>query len=253
VPDGPLRDIQLLGFATLIIAGVSQRFVPAVYGLGSPAKDRQTLIFWLINGSLLLDIVSYVLVVTTHNPRYAVGLEIAYLMMAAWAVLLVKQLRIFSRPAESDRSFKFIRAAHTWLLVAMGMLPFFIVYGVATHQYFAHSYLGAYRHAFTVGFISMMILGVTARVVPILAGVGSKQISSLWGPFILFNVGNIGRVTLQILTDFIPHIAFPLVGFTGFIEVTALAGWGAELWHTMNLSKNHRAKLPQLPLPLSVR
>jgi hypothetical protein len=253
VPDGPLRDIQLLGFATLIIAGVSQRFVPAVYGLGSPAKDRQTLIFWLINGSLLLDIVSYALVVTTHNPRYAVGLEIAYLMMAAWAVLLVKQLRIFSRPAESDRSFKFIRAAYTWLLVGMGMLTFFIVYGVATHQYFAHSYLGAYRHAFTVGFISMMILGVTARVVPILAGVGSKQISSLWGPFILFNVGNIGRVTLQILTDFIPHIAFPLVGFTGFIEVTALAGWGAELWHTMNLSKTHRAKLPQLPLPLSVR
>ena len=32
--DGPLRDIQLLGFAALIIAGVSQRFVPHVYGLG---------------------------------------------------------------------------------------------------------------------------------------------------------------------------------------------------------------------------
>ena len=31
--DGPLRDIQLLGFGALIIAGVSQRFVPAVYGL----------------------------------------------------------------------------------------------------------------------------------------------------------------------------------------------------------------------------
>ena len=49
--DGPLRDIQLLGFGALIIAGVSQRFVPAVYGLGKPRHDRQTLIFWLINGS----------------------------------------------------------------------------------------------------------------------------------------------------------------------------------------------------------
>ena len=88
---------------------------------------------------------------------------------------------------------------------------------------------------------------------PILAGVGSKQISSLWGPFILFNVGNIGRVTLQILTDFIPHIAFLLVGFTGFIEVTALAWWGAELWHTMNLSKTHRPRLLRTPLPLPAR
>ncbi|HEX5482349.1 MAG TPA: NnrS family protein, partial [Terriglobia bacterium] len=48
--DSPLRDIQLLGFAALIIAGVSQRFVPVVYGLGQPRHDRQRLIFWLMNG-----------------------------------------------------------------------------------------------------------------------------------------------------------------------------------------------------------
>jgi hypothetical protein len=57
--DGPLRDIQLLGFAALIIAGVSQRFVPQVYGLARPARDRQTLIFWLMNGSLVLNVLSY--------------------------------------------------------------------------------------------------------------------------------------------------------------------------------------------------
>ncbi|HZW92958.1 MAG TPA: hypothetical protein VFF64_08400 [Candidatus Eremiobacteraceae bacterium] len=31
--DGPLRDIQLRGFAALVIADVSQRFVPQVYGV----------------------------------------------------------------------------------------------------------------------------------------------------------------------------------------------------------------------------
>ena len=251
--DGPLRDIQLLGFAALIIAGVSQRFVPTVYGLGSPARDRQTLIFWLINGSLLLDIASYVLVLTTRKPAFAVGLEISYILMLAWAVLLVKQLRIFARPSEPERTFKFIRAAYVWLLVAMAMMPFFIVYGVLTHQYFAHSYMGAHRHAFTVGFISMMILGVSSKVVPILAGVDPKQVSSLWGPFILFNLGCAGRVVLQILTDFIPQVAFPLVGVTGFIEFTALAWWGIESWHTMNLSKTHRAKLLQFPFPIAAR
>jgi hypothetical protein len=251
--DGPLRDIQLLGFAALIIAGVSQRFVPAVYGLGKPPRDRQSLIFWLINGSLLLDIASYVAVLTTGDVTYAFGLEIAYLLMAAWAVLLVFQLRIFAKPGEQDRSFKFVRAAYVWLLVSMAMMPFFLVYGVLTHQGFAHSYLGAHRHAFTVGFISMMILGVASRVVPILAGIDSKKVSSLWGPFILFNVGNAGRCILQILTDFIPNFAYPLIGLTGFIEVTALAWWGVELWHTMNLSKTHRAKLLRAPLPLAAK
>lgn len=251
--DGPLRDIQLLGFAALIIAGVSQRFVPAVYGLGSPARDRQTLIFWLINGSLILDVGSYLLVLTTRNPLFAIGLELSYVLMLAWAILLVKQLRIFSTPAQSDRTFKFIRAAYTWLLVAMAMMPFFIVYGLLTHQYFAHSFMGSHRHAVTVGFISMMILGVSSKVVPILAGVDSKQVSTLWGPFVLINIGNAGRVVLQILTDFIPAIAFPLVGVTGFIEVAALAWWGVELWHTMNLAKTHRVKLLQGPLPLPAR
>jgi hypothetical protein len=32
-----------------------------------------------------------------------------------------------------------------------------------------------------------MILGVASRVVPILAGVDSSRVSSLWGPFILLN------------------------------------------------------------------
>lgn len=251
--DGPLRDIQLLGFAALIIAGVSQRFVPVVYGLGKPKHDRQTLIFWLMNGSLLLDVASYVLLFSTGNLYFAISLELAYILMVVWAALLVIQLRVFSKASEPDRSLKFIRAAYGWLLLAMAMMPFFLLYGVLTHQGFAHSYRGAHRHAFTVGFISMMILGVSSRVVPILAGVDSRQVNSLWRPFILFNVGNGGRVLLQILTDFFPKVAYPLVGFTGFIEVTALFWWGIELWRTMNLSKTHRPRMLQAPLPLAAR
>jgi hypothetical protein len=68
---------------------------------------------------------------------------------------------------------------------------------------------------------------------------------------ILLNVGCGGRVVLQILTDFIPSVAFRLVGVTGFIEVTALAWWGVELWHTMNLSRTHRAQLLRAPLPVA--
>jgi hypothetical protein len=71
--EGPLRDVQLLGFAALITAGVSQRFVPQVYGLERPARDRQNLIFWLINGSLILNIVIYVLLLTTHELYFALG------------------------------------------------------------------------------------------------------------------------------------------------------------------------------------
>jgi NnrS protein len=238
--DGPLRDVQLLGFVAMIIVGVSQRFIPVVYQLARPRHDRQSLIFWLMNGSLILDVASYVLILTTGNVIFALGLEASFVLMLVWAVLAVRQIGIFSKPGERDRSWKFVRASYVWLLIAMVMLPFFPVYGILTHQYFAHSFMGAYRHAFTVGFVTLMIMGIAARVVPILAGIDSHQLSSLWGPFILLNAGNIGRVTLQILTDFIPRVAYPLVGLTGFLEFAALAWWGVELWHVMNVSRTRR-------------
>lgn len=251
--DGPLRDIQLLGFAALIIAGVSQRFVPQVYGLERTARDRQNVIFWLINGSLVLNIVSYVLLLTTHILYFALGLELAYLLMPVWAVLLARQIGVFRKPSQPDRTFKFIRAAYMWLIISCTMMPFFPLYGVLTHQLFAHTYMGSHRHAFTVGFISLMIMGVSSRVVPILAGINSKRMNSLWVPFILINLGCTGRVVFQVLTDFVPSVAFTLVGFTGFIEFAALLWWGVELWRTMNVAKTSRTKLLTAPFPLGAR
>jgi hypothetical protein len=251
--DGPLRDLQLLGFAALIIAGVSQRFIPVVYGLAKPRRDRQALIFGLINGSLILDIVCYMGLLSTRNLYFAVGLELSYILMAVWGVLLVIQLGIFSKPNQTDRSWKFIRAAYVWLLIALFMMPFMVVYNALTHQMFSHAFWGAHRHAYTVGFISLMIIGVASRVVPILAGVDSSRLSPLWAPFVLLNVGCAGRVTLQILTDIFPGTAFPLIGATGFIELTALAWWGVGLWRIMNLAQTSRVKLLTGPLPIIAR
>jgi hypothetical protein len=248
--DGPLREVQLLGFAALIIAGVSQRFVPLVYGLKPPRRDYFKSIFWIINGSLLLNIASYVLLLLTFNPVFGITLEVAYLAMPVWTILLAKQIGIFSAPQRRDRSFKFIRTAYVWLLVAAFMLPLFPLYSAFTRQLFAHSWMGAYRHAFTVGFISMMILGVSSRVVPILAGVDGAKLTSLWGPFILINLGNAGRVLLQVLTDWSPKLAYPLVGFTGFIEVIALAWWGIHLWRVMNLAGTYRPQILTINVPI---
>jgi len=230
--------------------GVSQRFVPVVYGLSRPQHDGQRLIFALMNASLILDVMSYIALLSSGNLYFAAGLEISYLLMVIWAVLLVRQLRVFSTPARSDRSWKFIRAAYTWLVISMTAMPLCMVYGALTHQVFSHAYWGAHRHAFTVGFVSLMIIGVASRVVPILAGAGPGRVGSLWGPFILLNVGCAARVLFQILTDFVPGLAYPLIGASGFVEFTALAWWGIGLWRIMNLAKSSRGSSLTGPAPL---
>lgn len=175
------------------------------------------------------------------------------MLIFSWAGLLVSQLKVFTKAMEPDRSWKFIRAAYTWLLVGTAMLPLSVLYLRWTGQVFSHAYAGAQLHALAVGFVSLMIVGIASRVVPILSGVDSKQLSSLWGPFILLNVGCVGRVTLQILTDFRPQLAFSLIGITGLLELAGLAWWGVGIWRVMNLAKKHRRNLLRAPMPLAAK
>jgi hypothetical protein len=102
----------------------------------------------------------------------------------------------------------------------------------AVHTGFSHAYYGAIRHAITVGFVSLMIVGVAAKVVPTLNGVDVRGLSPLWGPFLLLNGGCALRVMGQTLTD-VTALAFPFAGVSGLLEVAGLAWWGLHLWGVM--------------------
>jgi hypothetical protein len=45
--------------------------------------------------------------------------------MPVWAVLLARQIGVFTKAAQPDRTLKFVRAAYVWLLISCGMMPFF--------------------------------------------------------------------------------------------------------------------------------
>src|SRR5690349_23684200 len=96
--------------------------------------------------------------------------------------------------------------------------------------------LAPIRHALTVGFIMMMIVGVSSKVVPTLSGVDVRRANSLWPTFILLNLGNLTRVSFQIATDFSPA-AYSVMGVSGFIEVVGLTLWGYELFANMRVGK----------------
>jgi hypothetical protein len=156
---------------------------------------------------------------------------------------LVWDWHIFSPMSEADRSLKFLRAAYVWLFVSLAMLVLLPAYqfgllawaapdSAAVRLGFSHAYYGAIRHAITVGFISLMIVGVAAKVVPTLNGVDVHALSGLWGPFLLINAGCFLRVSAQTLTDFTP-IAFPVAGVSGALETLGLAWWGTHLWLIM--------------------
>jgi hypothetical protein len=240
--QGAIRDAQIHGFALLMILGVSQRILHHFYGFPAPSRRLSLAALICINLAVTGEIAGLVLMRGASGTWAGLWYASALLLTGA-VVALLWNWRVFGRATEADRSLKFLRAAYGWLLISLGMLvllpayQFFLLPLLAPSSEaaalgFSHAYYGAIRHAITVGFISLMIVGVAARVVPTLNGVDIRRLTPLWSPFLLLNLGCALRVVAQTLTDFTPH-AFPVAGVSGLLEVTGLALWGVHLWAVM--------------------
>ena len=231
--DAPWRDLQLLGFAGTMILGVSQRFLPFIYGFREVPGRTSNRVLWLWNLSIAANIAAYSLLVRTRMVVWGVVLELSVLGLLASVAILVRAFGLFSIKADSDRSLPFIRAAWAWSLVALALFACMPVYTASKGVVFSHAYFGAYRHALTVGFISLMIVGVSSKIVPVLCGLSPTQVSSLRVAFWLINIGNCMRVAFQILTDSYSW-AYPLMAASAWIEVAGLSVWAVDLWRSMS-------------------
>ncbi len=239
--QGAIRDAQIHGFALLMILGVSQRVFHHFYRFPAPSRRLSLAALVCIDLAVTGEVAGLVLM-RAAGHHWAGLWYFSALLLTGAVVALLWNWRIFGRAAEADRSLKFLRAAYVWLLISLGMLlllpayqfllPWLAPSSEAAVLGFSHAYYGATRHAITVGFISLMIVGVAARVVPTLNGVDCRRLTALWGPFFLLNLGCALRVVAQTLTDFTPG-AFPVAGVSGLLEVTGLAVWGAHLWAVM--------------------
>lgn len=239
--QAPLRDLQIHGFALLMILGVSQRYLPAIYQFKAPSMRLSKLLFVPLVLAILGEAVFFVLMRQPEN-RMVFGILLYGCMLAFGAIVtvLVLDWRVFARCSEPDRSVKFLKTAFAWLLASVAMLALLPVY---MHWYrqthatpFSHAYYGAVRHAITVGFISFMMLGVSSKIVPTLMGLEVQRLTKLHAAYALLLVGCTMRVVFQVLTDVpeIESIAFKLAGVSGVFEVAAIALWGAHLWRVMN-------------------
>lgn len=246
--QAPLRDLQIHGFALLMILGVGIRMFPPLFGLAAPGRKlvRNSLIL-LVTG-IVGEAAFFLVMRKTGDHRWAIPMYGSMLVLAGAGIALTLRWGLFARPTERDRSTKFVRIAIAWLHTSMLMLIFVPVYirlilpamdtlssggQEALAIGFSHAFYGAARHAITVGFISLMILGMAGKVVPTLNGVDTRHLSPLWLPFALVNVGCVMRVVFQIGTDF-HQGAFSFAGVSGLLELTGIAIWGVHLWRIMN-------------------
>ena len=233
----PFVHVFLLGFAFMFIFAVNIRTVYAFLDVGTARVRAVNTTFWMLN----LTIPVY-FIANSFNYNSPFLLKVSYLTiyLVAFSVLLfVYGIRIFEKSTRElddvvmDRSYsKTIRTAYVWLIIGMlilGAKPFFKAF--SEPQYLFH---GAANHAIAVGFVTLMIIGYASKMVPTFKGVGMYSIKLADLSFYLINIGCFLRVSTQIMIGLSNDSYYSLIGFSGWIEFTAIGIFGYNVWKTMN-------------------
>ena len=221
-----LRDLQIHGFALLLILGVSMRILPRFYGL---ARDRRTEGAGAPGGcccwacSARPRFFSF-----TDSPAATSWPPPCWCRGGCWpgarspSPFVFRPWRPFPVP---DRSAKFVRFAYLWLAASFALLLLLPVYQARRPPPVQPRLLRfdsprdhrRFRVADDHGRRRVRRPHAAARDRAALPGLG--------GPFLLINLGCLLRVTLQALTDVHPAF-FAVVGVSGVLELAALGWWG---------------------------
>lgn len=229
----PYREAQFLGFVAMMIFGVALVKMHTCFGAEEASKALGLAGFGFWTLGLLMRMGGWV-----YAFRYGLTgssmltYHLAGVALTLGAVLLIASSRMFRPLAIQCPSQKFVRGAFTWLAIGGLLMVLEPLHLALIGRPFSHAYVGAIRHAVTVGFISQMIVGVGMHVAARMKDIPPALERPLWATFWLLNLGNAARVGLEIATDYASASYLPM-GATGFVELAALAIWGAYVARVM--------------------
>jgi hypothetical protein len=157
--------------------------------LGLKAVNERALRF-----ALLLSLAGVLFAVTGFT-------QAAHWTIATAAAVALVAFRLFEQPCQKPKTVgvhasfpTFVRLAYVWLMISAALG----VSGVYFDHY--HGWIGASRHALTVGFVSTMVFAIGQRILPAFAGMRLLYSSRLMlGCLLLLNVGCMLRVSSEIL------------------------------------------------------
>lgn len=234
----PYLTTFLVGFVTFWILGVSLRTLPVFMGLKSRPAVASVVAIPLTASIAIMTVgeASY-LAGGGEVARLAFGLGglgvAAGLAVFTWALGILRRTAAEPEPGVDRGYEKFLRLGYAWLLVSGAMLAVFSVLAIGGTS-MDHAFVGAYRHAITVGFITTVMVGMAGRIVPVFRGVPLFSTRLREATFWLLAIGNVMRVVFQSSSGLYGPAWLRLAGVSGVLELAGLLLFGANLWKTLN-------------------
>jgi hypothetical protein len=204
----PLNDAlihtMLFGFAAMMIMGVGVRTLPVFLGLQEARKKPVSYALLLLNLGILLRVLSTILL--PASPLLTTLIQVAVILEFSAVVIFVYGLNLFTKPEvelppmEASTNYeRSVKGAYLWLLFAVALDLYLTLTGVKGDIFLR----GAYIHALTVGFITMMMFGYATRIIPIFKGVDLHSLRLADLALYLMAGGNLLRGALPRLYPFV--------------------------------------------------
>jgi uncharacterized protein involved in response to NO len=228
-----LMELALFGFALNAVYGFGQRLLPGMLGGGAPRPGAIEATFGLHNAGVLALAMSHIRWPSTCAALGAVAIAAG---AGAWAIGLQgfrSRRRSAPRP-EAGPAFlaRYIQLASFWLLAGLALLVAGQLTAAVRGIDPPRAYLGATRHALTVGFLTTLILGVGQRLLPILSHDLLAWPRLVVPTFLFIAIGNALRVADELATLVWP-IAFRPLPLSAVLELTALTLFAANIIRTL--------------------
>lgn len=230
---GALLDLALFGFAVNAVYGFGLRLLPGMLGRGAPKRGAIEAIFVLHNMGVLALAISHTAWTGLFQAVGAVAILGGALPWVAGLHSLQAKQKSTPRPELGPPLLaRYIQLALFWFVGGLAMLAAGGIFSAFDGNPMSRAYLGATRHALTVGFLTTLILGVAQRLLPILSH-DLLAWPRLVAPILaLIATGNALRVATQLSTLASP-IAFWIMPLSSLLELTALALFAANAFRVL--------------------
>jgi hypothetical protein len=228
-----LMELAIFGFALNAIYGFGQKLLSGIVGSGSKRARFVEATFWLHNAGVALLSLAHARWGALFGPVAVVILTAAAFSYAIGMRGFVRVRGTTPRPEVGQGVLRhYVQLAFFWLLAGMAMLLVAELYWHSRGSAPPHAYLGAVRHALTVGFMTTLILGVGQRLLPILGHTLLPWPQLVLPTFLLIAVGNQLRVLTELLTA-VSTAAFVVMPLSAVLELSALGLFTANALRTL--------------------
>lgn len=226
-----LIELAVFGFAMNSIYGFGQMLLPGLLRIGSTRDWAIELTHWLHNAGVIMVCLAASSVVGSQ------GMIIGNVLLVSGAVLFAFGHRAFvGRRRTSNGEEKgqasldyYPPLAFFWLLAALSLMTGGAIYETIAKDPLPYAFMGAVRHALTVGFMTTLILGVGQRMLPVLDRTVLAFPKLVVPILVLIGAGNILRVSTELATIFTP-------ASYRIMPISALLEWSALLLFAVNIT-----------------